>query len=138
MAGGGIYRPEFEAGLRAFARASAAMRDRGFSSPVLVGGAAVELYSAGAFATGDFDVSTPSQTEFEAVLARHGFVRPSGPGRSTRGWIHPELALGFEVVASSLLDGLADGTRVRLIDFGTDGEAAVIAVEDLIADRMGQ
>lgn len=43
----------------------------------------------------------------------HGFVRPSGAGIATRGWVHPDLALGFECVA-------------------------VIAPEDIIADRMGQ
>ena len=37
-------------------------------------------------------------------------------------WTDPDLRLGFEVVASSLLD-----VRVE-----------VIAVEDIIADRMGQ
>ena len=38
------YRPEFEAALRLFARASEAMHARGLQRPVLVGGAAAELY----------------------------------------------------------------------------------------------
>ena len=36
-------------------------------------------------------------------LRRLGFVKPKGPGKLTRGWIHPDLQLGFEVVSGSLL-----------------------------------
>ena len=132
------YRPEFEAALRLFARVSEGMKARGLLAPVLVGGAAVEIYSNSAINTGDFDIVTPSQGEFEEELQRHGFVRPSGPGKATRGWIHSELALGFEVVSRNLLDGMAERARVRLINFGEDGEISVVSVEDMIADRMGQ
>ena len=132
------YRPEFEAALRLFARVSEAMTARGFQAPVLVGGAAVEVYSLSAIATGDFDISTGAQDAFEEELQRHGFVRPSGPGMATRGWIHPELALGFEVVTATLLGGMADRERVRMIDTGEGQSVSVISLEDIIADRMGQ
>ncbi|WP_245896671.1 hypothetical protein [Sphingomonas fennica] len=72
---------------------------------MLVGGAAVELYSSSAVNTGDFDIVTPRQQWFEEILQRQGFVKPAGPGMATRGWIHPDLKLGFEIVSSSLLDG---------------------------------
>ncbi|ARS27332.1 hypothetical protein KC8_08505 [Sphingomonas sp. KC8] len=124
--------------MRLFARVSETMKARGASAPVLVGGAAVELYTASAIATGDFDIVTGRQNIFEQALRDHGFVRPSGAGQSTRGWIHEGLRLGFEVVSGQLLDGHADRDRVRLIDLGADGRVAVIAVEDIIADRMGQ
>jgi hypothetical protein len=132
------YRPEFEEGLRLFGRASRAMRARGFPAPVLVGGAAVEIYSNSAINTGDFDIVTGRQAEFEEELRRLGFVRPSGAGKALRGWIHPGLRLGFEIVSDRLLDGMAERERIRLIDLGEDGEVAVISVEDMIADRMGQ
>ena len=132
------YRPQFEEALRIFGRASEAMKARGLPAPVLVGGAAVEVYSNSAINTGDFDISTPWQKEFEEELQRLGFEQPSGPGIALRGWIHPSLRLGFEVVSSSLLEGMADRDRVRLIDLGGDGEVAIISVEDIIADRMGQ
>jgi hypothetical protein len=132
------YRPEFEMALRLFARVSEAMKGRGLMAPVLVGGAAVEIYSNSAINTGDFDIVTPSQPEFEEELQKLGFVRPSGPGVATRGWVHPDLQLGFEVVSASLLDGMAERERVQLIDFGVDGEISVVSVEDMIADRMGQ
>lgn len=132
------YRPQFEAALRLFARVSEAMKARGFDAPVLVGGAAVEIYSLSAISTGDFDISTGRQIEFEEELQKIGFVRPSGPGVATRGWIHPDLQLGFEVVSASLLDGMADRERVRMLDLVGDGTASIISLEDMIADRMGQ
>jgi hypothetical protein len=87
------YRPQFEAALRLFARVSEAMVARGLARPVLVGGAAAEYYSGSALATGDFDVTTPSQEALEEELQHLGFVRPSGAGKSLRGWVHPDLAL---------------------------------------------
>lgn len=132
------YRPEFEAALRAFARASEAMKRKDVQPPVLVGGAAAELYSGSAINTGDFDVVTAWQDEFEATLRDLGFTRPGGPGHTPLGWIHPDLGFGFEVVGSTLLDGKAERQRIRIIEFGADGAAQVIAVEDMIADRMGQ
>jgi hypothetical protein len=132
------YRPQFEAALRLFARVSETMKARGFDAPILVGGAAVEIYSLSAISTGDFDISTGRQAEFEEELQKVGFVRPSGPGIATRGWIHPDLQLGFEVVSGSLLDGMADRERVRLLDLVGDGTASIISLEDMIADRMGQ
>jgi hypothetical protein len=133
-----VWRPEFEAALRVFAAVSETVEAAGFPRPVLVGGAAVELYSGSAIATGDFDVVTARQDIFETALRQHGFIKPAGPGRMTRGWVHPELGLGFEVVGSALLDGKADYGRVQLIDVNQQGVFAVLAVEDLIADRMGQ
>ena len=132
------YRPEFEAALRLFARVSEAVVARGLSRPVIVGGAAVELYSRSAIATGDFDIVSATQPEFEEELQRQGFVKPSGPGVATRGWVHPDLALGFEVVSGRLHDGMAERERVVMIDVAPDGEAAFISLEDMIADRMGQ
>lgn len=132
------YRPEFEAALKAFARASETMRRKGFEAPVLVGGGAAELYSGSAITTGDFDIVTGRQEAFEAALTEQGFVRPAGPGHTPQGWVHPDLQLGFEVVSSTLLDGAADRDRVRLFGAGDAGRIAVISVEDMIADRMGQ
>ncbi len=133
-----VWRPEFVAAMQLFATISTAMRRRGFTPPVLVGGAAVEIYSAGAVATGDFDLVSGRQDILEAILVEHGFERPSGPGVATRGWVHPALGLGFEIVGSTLLDGLAEQGRVRLFEARPDQHLSVIAVEDLIADRMGQ
>ncbi|NIJ15155.1 hypothetical protein FHS54_000104 [Sphingobium vermicomposti] len=133
------YRPEFTAALEIFARICAAMVERGFTRPILVGGAAVEFYSMGFITTGDFDLCSPAQDTLEAEFQRHGFVRPSGPGRATRGWVHPDLGLGFEVVGDMPLDGSVTREHIALVeDFDDSPPFAIISVEDLIADRMGQ
>jgi len=131
-------RPQFKAALQMLAQISSAMDDLGYNPPILVGGGAVELYTQGAINTGDFDLVSEQQSNLETTMANLGFVRPSGLGLSTRGWIHPDLQLGFEVVGSRLLDGLADRNFLRMIDIGPHGTILVISTEDLIADRMGQ
>ena len=133
------YRPEFEAALRLFARASEAMHRRGFQRPILVGGAAAEFYTTSALTTGDFDICTLRQAELEDELQALGFVRPSGPGQMLKGWVHPDLRLGFEVVADVPMDGNVAAARIRLVQpEGEQGRFRIIPVEDLIADRMGQ
>jgi hypothetical protein len=107
--------------------------------PILVGGAAAELYSTSALTTGDFDICSPYQPELEDEMRRHGFVQPTGAGSMLRGWIHPDLKLGFEVVASTPMDGNVDRAHIRLVQpIGETALFRVISVEDLIADRMGQ
>ncbi len=132
------YRPEFEAALRLLAQASEAMVARGLPRPILVGGAAVEYYSGSAIATGDFDLCSPVQAELEEELQRLGFIRPSGPGKATRGWIHPTFRLGFEIVANFPMEGSVAPSHLLLIDLMPGQSFVVISVEDLIADRMGQ
>lgn len=50
------WRPQFEAALEMLAEISSDMDTLGLNPPVLVGGAAVELYTQGAVNTGDFDL----------------------------------------------------------------------------------
>jgi hypothetical protein len=127
------------AGLKLLARVSEAMAERGLPRPVLVGGAAAEYYSGSALMTGDFDVTSPAQPELEEELKKLGFVRPSGAGRALRGWVHPDLGLGLEVVAGSPMSGAAEPERFRLVrPIGIQELFRVISVEDLIADRVGQ
>jgi hypothetical protein len=57
---------------------------------------------------------------------------------ATRGWGHPQLKLGFECVSDTLLDGMAERDMVQVVELGDAGDVAVIAPEDIIADRMGQ
>jgi hypothetical protein len=130
------YRPEFLAALRLFAEVSGAMAVRGLPRPILVGGAAAELYSTSAITTGDFDLCSPAEEELDQELQMNGFVRPRGAGQMLKGWVHPDIALGFETVARTPMDGNA---RAQLVEINDDGaEIRVVSVEDLIADRMGQ
>ena len=134
-----IYRPEFEAALQLLARISDDMAVEGYSRPILVGGGAAEYYSASSLMTGDIDLCSPHQEQLEAIMQQHGFIRPSGPGMATRGWIHLEIKLGFEIVASTPMDGSVDADHVFLVDNIGGGDGfAIISVEDLIAYRMGR
>ena len=133
------YRPEFVAALKLLAQVSDVMEKRGLSRPILVGGAAAEFWSTSALTTGDFDLCTPWQDELETELLKFGFVKPQGVGQLLKGWVHPDLKLGFEVVANVPMDGNVDAAHIRLVQpMGESALFRVISVEDLIADRMGQ
>lgn len=89
--------------------------------------------------TGDIDVTSPVQPELEEELQRVGFIRPSGAGKSLRGWVHPDLGFGLEVVANAPMDGAADSMRFRLVrPIGETQLFRILSLEDLIADRVGQ
>jgi hypothetical protein len=132
------HRPELLRALALLARLNEAMHARGLPRPILVGGAAVEYFSGSAVMTGDIDLTSPVQEELERELVALGFVKPEGVGH-TLGWLHPELNLGFEVVGSTPLDGNVDYRRLLLVEgVAPDAAFAIIPIEDLIADRMGQ
>lgn len=133
------WRPEFLDALRMLARLSEALARRGLPRPVLVGGGAVEFYTGSAVMTGDIDVTSPVQPELEDELRKLGFIRPSGPGKSTRGWIHPDIGLGFEVVGDDPMDGNVPISALVLTQaVPGEPELVLLSVEDMIADRMGQ
>jgi hypothetical protein len=133
------HRPQLIEALTVLARLNEAMDARGLPRPILVGGAAAEYYSGSAVMTGDIDITSPVQPELEEELRRLGFEKPSGIGHTTLGWVHPALGLGFEVVASTPMDGNVDYRRIVLIEgLAVDAAFASIPIEDLIADRMGQ
>lgn len=134
-----VHRPQLLDALRLLARVSEAMVARGLPRPILVGGAAAEYFSGSALMTGDVDVTSPVQGELEEELRRLGFEKPEGLGHTPSGWVHPTLGLGFEVVASTPMDGTVDYRRLVLVrGLERDAAFATIPVEDLIADRMGQ
>ena len=130
-------RPEFREALSLLAQAFKVLSDEGLGLPVLVGGAAVELYTTGGITSGDFDLVTPHQRVLENTLVRFGFERPHRPGELLGGVIHRRLDFGVQVVSGLLMAGKADRARIKVFDI-EGGRMAVIPVEDLIADRMGQ
>jgi len=133
-----FYRPELVEALNLLAEASDAVAELGHQRPVLVGGAAAELATLGELISGDLDIVTPWQQEFEDALEAAGFVRSIGPGSFSRGFQHPYLDIGVEVVGSTLLDGRGSYDRVFLLRLESGRAVSVICIEDLIADRMAQ
>jgi hypothetical protein len=96
------------------------------ATPVLVGGAAVELYTRGAYTTGDVDLVGSVTPSVARALEEAGFKRRG------RHWIHepaqafiefPGSTLGADEEPSWLEIG---GRRVR-----------IISAEDLLIDRLG-
>lgn len=131
------YRPAFIAALDLLAQAMTRLRAAGAPLPVLVGGAGVEIETGSAVCTGDFDLLGGAEAETAAALEAVGFVREVRPGHRLGGWHHPDHAMGVEFVSGAYFDGRGDRTRVRLLRLPS-GDVPLAAVEDLIADRMGQ
>jgi len=98
----------------------------GGSPAVLVGGAAVELYTGGAYTTGDIDLVGVVTPAVQAALAATGFTRHG------RHWVHEATQTFVEFPRDSLdPDERADwleveGRRIR-----------VVSAEDLLVDRLG-
>jgi hypothetical protein len=132
------FRKEFIQALELLARAFERVVQAGHTRPILVGGAAVEFYTGGAVVSGDFDIVAPADVALENALLAEGFKREDRPGWLLRGFYHPELAMGVEIVGRSLFDGHADEARVLVVDVSAGAAVSVVSIEDLIADRMGQ
>ncbi|MHB1343218.1 MAG: helix-turn-helix domain-containing protein [Thermoleophilia bacterium] len=105
---------------------AAASTARGWLPPVVVGGHAVEFYTAGGYATVDIDLVSAHEP-LEEVLPSWGFMSRG------RHWLHEGLGLVVESPGSSLGPGQRD--RVTRVEIG-GGTALVLGVEDVIVDRL--
>ncbi len=128
----------FKEALSLLAEAVAKVRLDGEVEPILVGGGAVEFYTAGGIISGDLDLVAPEAEPIEEALISVGFDRSTGPGKPRRGVVHPRLGLGVEVVSGALMDGNADRKRIKVINIRHDRSLKIIPPEDLIADRVAQ
>lgn len=95
--------------------------------PILVGGAALEIYTAGGYATGDVDLALARSPEVDRAFADLGF-RVQG-----RFWVREDLDLLFEAPAPA---GLPGETAPRLVIEVEGLPVVVIGVEDLLIDRV--
>jgi excisionase family DNA binding protein len=99
---------------------------RGWQPPVIVGGQAVEFYSAGGYATVDIDLVSESEP-LDEILPGWGFERRG------RHWMRADLGLIVEAPGSRL----APGQRDRLTEVQVAGASAyVLGLEDVIVDRL--
>ena len=93
--------------------------------PVLVGGSAVELYTGGAYVTGDMDFVGTVPAPVGKALSDAGFTRHG------RHWIHEEGKVFLEFPSASLsssekaVERLFHGHRIL-----------IVSPEDLLADRL--
>lgn len=94
---------------------------------ILVGGQAIDLYTAGTFATSDMDLVVNNKVVTEKLLNRFGF------GKEANGlWFNRDLNIVIQVIPESYS---GDINRVR--KFRVKGyEVKVAAPEDLIANRL--
>ncbi|MEK0085525.1 hypothetical protein [Benzoatithermus flavus] len=131
------FRREYVETLRLLARAFALYEVQGYERPIIVGGSAVEYYTHGAVESGDFDLVEADERALGGALEAVDFVRENRAGHLLRGFYHPELLTGVEIVSGTLFDGRTDRSRsgVLMLD-----ESSVLfpPVEDLIADRLAQ
>jgi len=89
----------------------------------LVGGQAVETYTAGQFPTGDIDVTTSDSATTQKVLKSLGFEEIGMI------WLNKPLGIAFHIV------GYSAPERSRTIRIGPY-KARIVGVEELILDRL--
>jgi hypothetical protein len=94
---------------------------------VLVGGQAIDLYTAGTFATTDIDLVVYNKIIAEKLLNRFGF------GKEANGlWLNKDLAIVVQVISQSYS---GDSKKLRKFKI-KDYEIRVAAPEDLIQNRL--
>jgi len=98
----------------------------GWPAPVVVGGHAVEFYTAGSYATVDIDLAGASEPVGQ-VLDAWGFEREG------RHWYDEKLGLLVEVPGSSL--GPKEKQHAVALRMGSI-TAHIIGIEDLVIDRL--
>ncbi len=89
----------------------------------LVGGQAVETYTAGQFPTGDIDVTTSDSTTTQKVLKSLGFEEIGMI------WLNKQLGIAFHIV------GYFAPLKPSTISIGPY-KARIVGVEELILDRL--
>lgn len=93
--------------------------------PVLVGGGAVELFTGGAYITGDLDFAGTVPASVSKTLTDTGFSRQG------RYWIHETGRIFMEFPSAAL----ADKEISRNLAYG-DCNILIVSPEDLIVDRL--
>jgi hypothetical protein len=94
-------------------------------SVYLVGGQAVETYTAGQFRTGDIDIVTPDSKAAGEILKRIGFERKGMI------WLNKDLGLAIHIVGLFA----QNSEKARIIHAGPY-KVRIVGIEDLIVDRL--
>jgi len=94
--------------------------------PVLVGGAAVEVFTGGAYTTGDLDFVGAVPALVRTTLEANGFKRKG------RHWIHEGAEIFLEFPGEAL-DPKEKSIRHEAFGF----DLVLVSLEDLLVDRLG-
>jgi hypothetical protein len=106
---------------------------------ILVGAAAAAIHTQGAFISADFDVVAGLDDAFCAAMEAVGFVEDMHIGHESLGWYHPDHPdFSVEQVSGGYFDGRGDRERCLKLAVREGSTIVLPAVEDLIADRLGQ
>ncbi|WP_052455738.1 DUF6036 family nucleotidyltransferase [Bhargavaea cecembensis] len=94
--------------------------------PIIVGGLAVEIYTAGDYTTRDIDLVTSSSMTLRELLPKIGF------DKAGRIFYHEQLEVAVDVVDSAL-----EGSYDRLTEMKVGEDSIyIISIEDIILDRL--
>jgi len=126
-------RDKLEKQLYVAAAVSGAFEEQKGIHAVLVGGAAVEYYTAGGYATADIDMILPplERREIEEVMEELGFER----FEDYRHWLHPQIQIPVEFPPGPLQIGSLLVREVNEIDIGKI-KLRILKVEDILLDRL--
>ncbi len=131
--------PDYLAALGPLADAFAAYESATGSVAILVGGAAAAIHTDGAFMSADFDVVAPYDRAFAEAMATAGFVDDEKAVHGLGGWYHPDHPqFAVEQVSGGYFDGLGEKERCLKLSMREGAAIVLPAIEDIIADRLGQ
>lgn len=94
---------------------------------VIVGGSAVEFYTAASYMTKDIDFIAKDDFQIAKIMTSLGFS--IGEGYT---WFHPDISVVVEFPKPPLLGDISRVTEVKT-EYGV---AEIIGVEDIILDRL--
>ncbi len=94
---------------------------------LVVGGSAIEIYTRGAYVSGDIDI-VADQAQLAKILESWGFLHKN------REWYHPEWKLAVDLVRNP--EGYTGSRRLTRVIVTPYGDITLAAVEDLIVKRL--
>lgn len=97
--------------------------------PIIVGGQAVEFYTAGGYSTMDVDLVTPASIkEIDPIIKDLGFEKEG------KYWTYEQLDFALEIPGSDLA-----GDYDKINEIEIEGlKAYIIGIEDIIIDRLNR
>lgn len=97
--------------------------------PIIVGGQAVEFYTAGGYSTMDVDLVTPASVkEIDSIIKDLGFKKEG------KYWTHDQLDFALEVPGSDLAGDYDKVNEIKIEGL----KAYIIGIEDIIIDRLNR